>query len=419
MALVEGAEHRGGSAAAPDDERGMMQALRFYPVFRLLLLGTLATNSAFWMYQVAVGWLALQLTDSALFVGLAGFAGGIPMLLFSLPAGVVIDRYDRRLVLLVAQCGVMIVSAVFAVLVGIDVIQPWSMLVLVAIYGTVMTFIFPVRTAMVPSLVDRKDLAVGVALNSAVQNATRVVGPSIAGVLIATIGVPETFAVAAVLQALALSATWRLPPRASRATALNGTGWENLTLGFRIVLQTPFLLALVVLALAPNVLVMPYINLMPVFARDELGMGSTGLGILLASTGLGTVAGALSIAHSPALRARPGAQLLTAAGFALGVLAFAVTPNVYLAVPLLFAAGWMSAAFLAINQTAVQLSVDDDVRGRVMSVSLLSWGMLPIGQLVVGALADQIGTPLAMVSSCVLSLVCVVLIARRFPSLRG
>jgi predicted MFS family arabinose efflux permease len=184
------------------------------------------------------------------------------------------------------------------------------------------------------------------------------------------------------------------------------------------VARSPFLKALIILALAPNVLVMPYINLMPVFARDELGLGSTGLGVLLASTGFGTVAGALSVAHSGRLRTSRGMQVITATGFAIGVLAFAITPNVPLATILLFFTGWMSAAFLAINQTSIQLSVDDDVRGRVMSVSLLTWGALPIGQLAVGALANQIGTPLAMVVSCILAIGCVAAIAQRFPTLR-
>ena len=160
------------------DAGGILQSWQVYPAFRLLLLGTLATNSAFWMYQVAVGWLALQMTDSPFFVGLAGFVGGIPLLLCSLPVGVIIDRYDRRSILLVAQVGVMVVSGVFALLVGIDRLAPWSLLVLVALYGAVMSFIFPTRTALVPSLVRREDLANGVALNSASQNATRVVGPS-------------------------------------------------------------------------------------------------------------------------------------------------------------------------------------------------------------------------------------------------
>jgi len=419
VAQLREAEHRPSRAAvASSEERGMMEALRAYPAFRMLLIGTLATNSAFWMYQVAVGWLALELTDSPLFVGLAGFASGIPMLIFSLPAGVIIDRYDRRIVLLIAQCGVMLISGVFAAMVGTDIIRPWSILVLVAVYGTIMTFIFPVRTAMVPSLVDRPDIAIGVALNSAVQNATRVVGPSLAGVSIALIGVSETFAVAAAMQALALVATSRLPSNTSGPSRHAGTRWEILTLGFRIVARSPFLIALIVLALAPTVLVMPYINLMPIFARDELGLGSTGLGVLLASTGLGTVAGALSVARSPSLRGRRGSQVLTATGFAVGVLAFAVTPNVPLAALLLFGAGWMSAAFLAINQTALQLSVDDDVRGRVFSIYLLTWGMLPIGQLAVGALADVVGTPLAMLSSCLAAIACIAVIAWRFPSLR-
>ena len=407
------------SSTEPPDGGGMMHSVRAYPAFRLLMFGTLGTNSAFWMYQVAVGWLALQMTDSPLFVGMAGFAGGIPLLIFALPAGVVIDRFDRRVVLVVAQCGVMAISAILAVMVGVDSIEPWSLLVLVAVYGTVMSFIFPVRTVMVPSLVERADIANAVALNSAGQNATRVVGPSIAGVLIATIGVSETFAVAAALQAIALIWTWRLPPNASDSTARSGRVWESLTLGLRIVSQSPFLTALIVLALAPTVLVMPYINLMPVFARDELGLGSSGLGILLASTGVGTVAGSLAVARSARLRNARSTQVVTAVGFSVGVLAFSVTPYVPVAVLLLFGAGWMSAAFLAINQTSLQLSVDDDVRGRVLSIYLLTWGMLPIGQLAVGALADFVGTPLAMLVSCLLAIGCVVIIAGRFPSLRG
>lgn len=407
------------ATATAHAEGGMLQSMRVYPAFRLLMLGTLASSSAFWMYQVAVGWLALQMTDSPLFVGMAGFAGGIPLLLISLPAGVIIDRYDRRIVLMLAQVGVLTVSAFFAVLVGAGLIAPWSMLVLVATYGTVMSFIFPTRTAIVPSLVERHDLANAIALNAAGQNATRVIGPSLAGVLIGILDLPATFAVAAVLQALALIATSRLPAIASDVTARGGSMWASLAVGLRIVAQSPHLIALIILALAPTVLVMPYINLMPVFARDELRMGSTGLGVLLASTGLGTVAGSLSVARAGRGVIHRGAQLTTAIAFAVAVLLFAVTPLLLPAVLLLFVAGWMSAAFLALNQTSLQLSVDDDVRGRVISIYMLTWGVLPFGQLLVGALASMLGTPLALVVSCAAALICIALIARRFPSLRG
>jgi len=332
---------------------------------------------------------------------------------------VIRTRADRRNVLRAAQVGVMLIAGVFAILVGSGAIGRWSMLVLVAVYGTIMSFVFPTRTAIVPSLVARKDLANAVALNSASQNATRVIGPSLAGVLIGVLGVAETFAVAAAMQALALIATVRLPSIVAEATSRGGRMWASLTVGLRIVAQSPHLIALIMLALAPTVLVMPYINLMPVFARDELGLGSSGLGVLLASTGLGTVAGSLAVARPSSARAGSGMQIVTAAAFAVCVLAFSLSPLVIIAVPLLFAAGWMSAAFLAMNQTALQLSVDDDVRGRVLSIYLLTWGMLPIGQLLVGAMASQLGTPLAMLASCLLALASIALIVRRNPTLRG
>ncbi len=257
----------------------MMHSVQVYPAFRLLMIGTLATNTAFWMYQVAVGWLALELTDSPFFVGLSGFAGGIPMLILSLPAGVLIDRFDGRRVLLIAQAGIMLVAGLFAIMVGFDLIEPWSLLVLAAAYGSVMSFVFPSRTTIVPFLVERKDLSNAIALNSATQNSTRVIGPSVAGVLIATVGISGTFALAAALQVFALYTTYHLPSTNSGPDSKRRLSMSSLTVGLKIVANSPFLLGLILLALAPTVLVMPYINLMPVFARDVMGLGSGGLGL--------------------------------------------------------------------------------------------------------------------------------------------
>ncbi|MGN6030361.1 MAG: MFS transporter, partial [Thermomicrobiales bacterium] len=286
-------------------------------------------------------------------------------------------------------------------------------------------FNFPTRAAMVAAIVRRDDLANAVALNAATQNATRVIGPSLAGVLIALTGTAETFVLAAVFQFLALLTTRAMPAMAAasgRGSIAPGArkpkGWEALTVGVRIVAGSPYLTGLIVLSLAPTIFVMPYINLMPVFARDVLDLGSTGLGVLLAATGLGTVGGALSVARAGRMQMMPGIQLLMALAFTVGVIGFALSRSLWLALPLLFVAGWASAAFLAINQTAVQMSVDDDIRGRVLSVSLLIWGMLPIGQLAVGALAGRIGTPPALIFSCILSLLSIVLIAQRYPWLR-
>jgi MFS family permease len=397
---------------------GMFHSLKVYEHFRMLIFGTLATNTAFWMYQVAVGWLALELTDSAAFVGLAGFVAGIPILLFSIPAGIVIDRYDKKLVLQIAQSGIMLVAALFAFFVYFDFINRGWILVLSFLYGSIMSFIFPTRTSIVPTLVERKDLANGIALNSAGQNATRVIGPSLAGVLIAIIGIAGTFAIAAAMQIFALLATYRLPTDKPRAAEARKGGWAALTLGLRIVAKDQYLTGLVVGALIPTLFVMPYLNLMPVITRDERGLGSGGLGLLLTAVGLGTVAGSLAVAQSDRLRTLPGSQVYCGVVFALSVIIFALVDVLAVSLVMLFVSGAMSAGFLAINQTSMQLHVDHEVRGRVISIYLMTWGMLPFGQLAVGALASEIGASPAIAISAMLGIVVLLLVARRYAVLR-
>lgn len=395
----------------------MLHSIQAYPAFRMLMFGTLATNTAFWMYQVAVGWLALQMTDSAGFVGLTGFVSGIPLLVLSIPAGIILDRYDRRQVLKLAQWGVMIAASLFAVLVALDALREWSLLLLAGCYGTVMSFIFPTRNTIVPSLVERRDLVNGVALNSAVQNATRVIGPSLAGVMVAVVGAAGTFAIAALMQVAALFSTARLPEAAAGRNRRTAHSRGNFLHGLRLVRDDQFMLASVLLAFAANILVMPYLNLMPVFAQDVLGMGSSGLGVLLASAGVGTVAGSLVLARASSRLSSAKAQILTALAFGALVLLFALSTHVVTAIALLFLAGLASAAFLAINQTTVQLRVKDEDRGRVMSIYMLTWGMLPFGQLTVGALADRFGTPSAIVMACAASIVCVAVVTVKYPVL--
>ena len=396
----------------------MFHSLQIYPLFRMLILGTLATNTAFWMYQVAVGWLALEMTDSAAFVGLAGFVAGIPILLFSIPAGIVIDRFDKRTVLLVAQTGIMIVASLFAIFVQFDFISRASLLVLVFCYGSIMSFIFPTRTSIVPTLVARRDLANGIALNAAGQNATRVIGPSLAGVLIAVIGVAGSFAIAAALQILALMATWRLPSDKPSREEKRGNALEAFTLGLRIVKNDKYLTGLVVGALIPTIFIMPYLNLMPVITRDERGLGSGGLGLLLTAVGLGTVAGALAVAQSDRLRSMKRAQVLCGLTFGVSVVLFALIDVLPISLILLFISGSASAGFLAINQTSMQLHVAHEVRGRVISIYLMTWGMLPFGQLVVGAAASKIGASEAIAISAMVGMAVLVLVASRFAVLR-
>jgi len=402
----------------PTEQHGMFHSLSAYRGFRLLFLGTMATNSAFWMYQIAVGWLALQETDSPLFVGLTGFAGGIPLLIFAIPSGVVIDRVDRRTVLMIAQASIMVVASTFAIMIATDAIRPWSILALAFVYGTIMSFVFPTRNAIVPNLVAREDLVNAVALNAAGQNSTRVVGPSLAGVLIAIVGVSGTFAVAAAMQILALLWTAQLPKMASDIAVRSSSLWRNVTEGIEAVARDEFLKGMILLAGLVTILVMPYINLMPVFARDEMHLGATGLGALMACSGTGSVLGALAVARWRALGYVRGIQVWSAIAFAAFVIVFAFTSITVAAGLLLFVAGLVSASYLAINQTVLQLRIDDAVRGRVLSIYLLTWGMLPLGQLPIGALADRIGAPAATAAACALAILLFIAMAIRYPSLR-
>lgn len=398
---------------------GMFASLRIYPAIRWLWVGTLCTNTAFWMYQVALGWLALEMTDSPLWVGLAAFAGGVPILIFALPAGVIVDNFDRRKVLMAGQFGVMVTAALFSGLIALDTMNRWTLLGLAFAYGSSMSFVFPTRNAIIGRLVEPEDLGNAIALNSAGQNSTRIFGPALAGVLIALIGIGGTFGVAAGLQIFALASSARLPTSRPRQPGSRGSALASVTEGIVYVRRDPTLLGTVLLATIGTVLIMPYIALMPVFVRDELGFGSTGLGVLMTGIGIGAVCGALVVAARKEFTALPGAQVLLIATWAVVVLAFAWTPWPAPATLLLFLTGVLSAGFLATNQTILQLRVDDEIRGRVLAVNQITWGLLPFGQLPLGILADEIGAPAATTFACVAGLILIVVTASRVPALRS
>ena len=396
----------------------MFASLQIYPAIRWLWAGTVCTNTAFWMYQVALGWLALVMTDSPFWVGLAGFAGGVPILIFALPAGVIVDNFDRRTVLMAGQTGVMISATLFSALIYLDVMNRWTMLGLAFAYGSSMAFVFPTRHAIIGRLVNPRDLANAIALNSAGQNATRIFGPALAGVLIAVIDIGGAFAVAASLQIFALATSLRLPPSRPRQPGRRGSALESLTEGIVYVRRDPILLGTILLATIGTMLIMPYITLMPVFVRDELGLGSTGLGLLMTGIGLGAVGGALLVAARRELTSIPGAQVLMIGIWTGAVLLFAWTPWIAPAAVLLLLTGVLSAGFLATNQTMLQLRADDEIRGRVLAVNQITWGLLPFGQLPLGLLADAIGAPAATSIACVAAFALIILTASRIPALR-
>jgi MFS family permease len=407
------------AVAGEANDGGMFHTVKAYPVVRKLWIGTIATNTAFWMYQVALGWLALDLTDSPLFVGLAGFFFGIPMLILALPSGVVIDRFPRRNVLLTAQVALLIVAGVFAFMIYADLITRFWILALAAAYGGSMSFVFPTRQAIIPNLVDKKDISNAVALNAAGQNATRVTGPALAGLLIGLVGTPATFAVAAGLQLIAFAMTLPLPPIAPAPSTGARPGLiASVAEGLQYVIRDRLLTGIMLMATIATVFIMPYLNLMPVFARDELDVGSRGFGFMMACAGAGSVIGALGIAASRRFAGTSGFQALACAGFAISVLIFSQTPWFLAATALLLATGLTSAAFLAVNMTVLVTRAPEEVRGRVLSINSLTWGLLPVGQLPIGWLADRTSAPLATSVACSIAVILILVLIWRIPDMR-
>jgi MFS family permease len=399
-------------------ELSILHSLRAYPAFRTLFGSTLATNSGFWMWIIASGWLALLLTDSPFFVGLVGFVGGIPTLLFGVFVGAIIDRFSRRNVLMLAQTLVSIIAVTLALLLFLDILQPWQLLIGAFINGTCMSVIFPTRNAMVANLVPAHHLANAVALNAAGQNATRVVGPALAGPMIALLGIDGTFAVCAALQVSAFIVTSRLPEQVAADGASGTSMLQSVGVGLQTVWRSEYLLGMIILAAVPTMFLMPYINLMPVFARDVLGLGSTGLGVLMAANGFGAVLGSLYVAGSRTLTSNPNVLIGTGLGFALVLIVFALTPITALGAILILGAGFISAVFLAVNNTLIQLHVDDAVRGRVLGIYVLTWGLLPVGTLPAGAIAGAASAPIALIIMALLAIALTILVAVRFPAVR-
>lgn len=408
----------GNETRQPSSELSVWQSIRDYPAFRLLFGSTLATNSGFWMWNIAIGWLALILTDSPFFVGLVGFSAGIPTLIFGPFGGVLIDRFARRTILLAAQTVIATTAVMVSLLLWFDLLQPWQLLLGAFINGMSMSLVFPTRSAMVANLIPRQHLPNAIALNSAGLNATRVIGPALAGPSIALIGIEGTFALCAGLQVSSFIFSLRLPWHPA-ADAGQGIGvFTSIGRGFQTLWRSDQLLGLFALAAIPTLCLMPYVHLMPVFARDELGIGSTGLGILMAINGVGAVLGSLFVAAARTLPTRPVILLFCSSGFASVLILFSLTTLPPLAAIFLLAAGFASAVFLAVNNTLVQLQVDDQVRGRILGIYGLTWGLMPLGTLPAGAIADAAGAPVAMITLALTALLLIGIVALRFPSLR-
>lgn len=393
-------------------------SLRFRD-YRLLWFGTLFSSSGLWIQQVSIGWLTYTLTGSAFALGLVNGMRSLPLLVLAPFGGVAADRVDRKQLMLVTQLFLMAITAIFATVIFTGHAAVWNVALFSLLTGVAWAFNMPVRQSVVPSLVPKSALMNAMALNSTGFNTTRIVGPSLAGLLIAAIGIAGNFYLQATAYVGVAMMVWQMNIPARTGPARDVSVRQDLLDGARYVWRHPTLRAQMTLALVPVVVALPYISLMPVFAKDVLDLGPGGFGLLMAAPGLGAVIGTLTIASAGDFR-RKGILLfgsLIALGVSLAL--FSQSRSFPLSLGLLVLVGMFQMCYMTTNQTLLQMTTPDELRGRVMGIYMLNQGLLPFGSLFAGILADIWGAPLAVAAMGALVIVLAGAGFIRLPSMRN
>jgi MFS family permease len=386
--------------------------------FRVFYLGQLLSLAGGWMQSTAQGWLVLDLTDSELLLGVVTAVSSLPTLLFTLYAGAVADRTDKRRIILWADAAMALFALTLGVLTGTGRISYPLLLGLAFLMGTANAFEVPTRQSFFVELVGPRDLPNAIALNSSAFNASRIVGPAIAGWLIGTAGVAACFYANAVsfLAVIAGLLLMRLPP--FRAPERTASTLENIREGLAYIRGHRVVRTLVWLIAAMSITAFPFTMLLPVFARDVLDVGATGLGWLLSATGTGALAAGIALAAWGG-RFRRGRLVLGAClSFALCLTAFTLSRSFPLSLALLALTGFTMILNNATLNALLQSLVPDRLRGRVMSVYVFMFiGMAPLGSLQAGALARWLGAPGALRAGAAALVLVLAWIAWRVPEL--
>lgn len=394
-------------------------ALR-YRNYRLWFIGQSLSLMGTWFQNVAQSWLMYQMTHSKIALGWLAFAGTVPTLLFMLPAGVVADRVPRQRLLVVVQAVMMFQAFTLALLVALRSLQPWHLVGLAVWLGIANSFDAPTRHAMVAELVEgnRHTLMNAIALNSLMFNLSRVVGPALGGLILASLGAFWCFTLnglsflAVIGALLAMTPTYGYPNGHGRL----GEPWHRqLAEGVRYTLSDAFIRNLIVMAGVSSMFGASYITLLPAYAVEALRVQVVGFGLLHTTVGLGALVGALTVAagsHSPH---RNRWLAVGALGFPAALLAMALARQAALAMAILFVIGWTFVVQFATVNTLIQSHVPDALRGRVMSIyTLMFFGLTPFGALLAGTIAHFWSLTAGIALGAGVALVCNGLLLRDF-----
>ncbi len=369
-----------------------------YAGFRRLWAATMTSMMGFWMLSVTQGWLVVELTESPFMLGVLAFFRSVPMLVLSPFGGILADKVRRTRLLIVAQVLMGTADLTIGILVLLELVAWWHLAVSGMMVGASFAVSSPARNALVSDLVPRKVVSNGVALMSTTMNASRVLGPTVAGFMIGLVGIAGTYFTQVGTYVLAVVNIRRVrveePP-----PGYAGSAWAALREGFGHVWRRPTLLALMLLGTSPAMFSMPMVMLLPALVKQDLGAGPAELGILLGLLGVGAVVGSLSVVAFSGFKYKGAAVMLAALLDGVMVMVLGFSQSLVGAGVALAFMGIFQAVYLAMIQTILQLMVPNRLRGRVLSIWMLGWGLTPVGLLPMSALAEAASTPFAMVLS--------------------
>ena len=367
--------------------------------FQLFFAGQLISLVGTWMQTVAQSWLVYRLTNSSLLLGSIGFASQFPVFLVAPIGGTIADRGNRRKLVIATQTASMILAFILAVLTLTHVVRVWHIFVLAALLGVVNAFDIPARQAFLVDMVGKEDLMNAIALNSSMFNGARIIGPAVAGILVASIGEGWCFFANAVSYIAVI--TGLIMMRVSKpyfdAKAATRSATEQIIEGFEYVRSTgPIRILLLLLGLV-SLVGMPYAVLMPIFADTILHSGARGLGLLMGATGVGALLGALTLAARTGLKGLGKWVAVCSAGFGASLILFSFSHWFWVSAAFLVPVGAFMMVQMAASNTLIQSMVPDQLRGRVMAVySMMFMGMAPFGAFFAGAIAARLGAPITV-----------------------
>ncbi len=387
--------------------------------FQLFFSGQLVSLIGTWMQSIAESWLVYRKTGSALKLGAVGFASQIPVFLVAPLGGIVADRFNRRRIVIATQISSMILALIFATLTLTGVIQVWHIFVLAALLGVVNAFDIPARQSFLVDMVGKEDLMNAIALNSTMFNGARIIGPAIAGILVARIGEGWCFLANGLSYTAVITGLLMMRVVKPARLASHGPALAHLIEGYRFARHNTPIRSLLLLLGLVSLVAMPYTVLMPVFADQILHGGARGLGILMGATGVGAMLGALTLATRSGVMGLGRWVAFSCGGFGFFLVLFSFSHHFWLSAAFLLPVGFCMMLGMSSSNTLIQAMTPDHLRGRVMAMyTMMFMGMAPFGSLFAGATAERLGASLTVSVGAVACIGAAVLFFFHLPKIR-